>query len=188
MVMVIVSAVAFVLMNVIPSVRGELVTEQNYITPTEEPSSYDHVTPSSSKDNPPTEVAPVSFPSLDSENSDWKARNKFYGFLALQAYLCFISNGAFPSIQTYSCLPFGNVVYHLSVTLNAMANPVMAFTAFFYPCRSSKLLLVLTAVGTLFSGFILATSLESPNQLWGPDAGGALTVITIKGHLACLDP
>eukprot|EP00094_Tigriopus_californicus_P000789 TCALIF_00763-PA protein Name:"Similar to slc52a3a Solute carrier family 52, riboflavin transporter, member 3-A (Danio rerio)" AED:0.04 eAED:0.04 QI:0/0.5/0.4/0.6/1/1/5/1316/520 len=179
MVMVIVSAVAFILMNVVPSVRSELVTDQNYIAPTEEAGSYDQVTPSGSgvKDSQSTE-APVSFPSLDSENSDWKARNKFYGFLALQAYLCFISNGAFPSIQTYSCLPFGNVVYHLSVTLNAMANPVMAFMAFFCPCRSSKLLLGLTAAGTLFSGFILATSLESPNQLWGPDVGGALTVLS----------
>jgi riboflavin transporter 2 len=38
--------------------------------------------------------------------------------------VCFISNGFFPSIATYSSLPFGNTVYHLSATLHAMANPV----------------------------------------------------------------
>jgi riboflavin transporter 2 len=52
-----------------------------------------------------------------------------------QAFVCFWSNGAFPAIQTYSCLPYGNTIYHLSVTLHAMANPMMAFFAFFVPCR-----------------------------------------------------
>ena len=41
-------------------------------------------------------------------------------------------------LQTYSCLPYGNTVYHLSATLHAMANPLMAFFAFFVPCRKMK--------------------------------------------------
>lgn len=50
---------------------------------------------------------------------------EFYILLAIQTFVCFVSNGLFPSIATYSSLPYGNTVYHLSATLNAMANPVM---------------------------------------------------------------
>jgi riboflavin transporter 2 len=59
-----------------------------------------------------------------------------YLLLSVQALVCLLSNGALPSVQTYSCLPYGNTVYHLAVTLNSMANPVAALTAAFgRPCR-----------------------------------------------------
>jgi len=38
-------------------------------------------------------------------------------FLVLAAWVCMFGNGIFPSIQSYSCLLYGNVAYHLSVTL-----------------------------------------------------------------------
>ena len=62
-------------------------------------------------------------------------KSKLLCFPFFQTFVCFISNGAFPSIVTYSCLPYGNTVYHWSATLHAMANPLMAFFAFFVPCR-----------------------------------------------------
>ena len=49
-------------------------------------------------------------------------------------------------------------VYHLAVTLNAMANPLMAFLAFFLPCRRRSVVLGLAATGCLLSGYILATA------------------------------
>ena len=104
------------------------------------------------------------------------SRNEFFILLAVQTYVCFLSNGAFPSIQTYSCLPYGNTVYHLAVTLNAMANPIMAFAAFFIPCKSVKYIGILTGIGSVFGGFILATALSSPNMLLGQTFGGFLTV------------
>ena len=51
-------------------------------------------------------------------------------------------------------------VYHLAVTLNAMANPLMAFLAFFLPCRRRSVVLGLAASGCLLSGYILATAGE----------------------------
>ena len=49
-------------------------------------------------------------------------------------------------------------MYHLAVTLNAMANPLMAFLAFFLPCRRRSVVLGLAATGCLLSGYILATA------------------------------
>ena len=51
-------------------------------------------------------------------------------------------------------------MYHLAVTLNAMANPLMAFLAFFLPCRRRSVVLGLAATGCLLSGYILATAGE----------------------------
>lgn len=103
-------------------------------------------------------------------------KGHFGGLLLVLSFVCFASNGAFPSIQTFSCLPYGNAVYHLSVTLHSMANPLMAFYAFFVPCKRPLSILGLTAVGTIFAGFLLATALYSPDMLFGANIGGALTV------------
>ena len=103
-------------------------------------------------------------------------KREFYLLLFIQSFICFMSNGAFPSIQTFSCLPYGNLVYHLSVTLNAMANPAMAFYAFFVPCTRLRSILGLTGVGSIFAAFLLATALYSPDMLWGQNIGGTFTV------------
>ncbi len=81
-----------------------------------------------------------------------------------------------PPRQTYSCLPFGNVVYHLSVTLNAVSSPLAAFAAHFFPTWRTRDVLALTAGGCAFAGFVLATALSSPELIAGKDAGGAITV------------
>ena len=184
--MVIVSTIAFILLNKLPSFKQERASAYSYSaaqtsTP---PASLEYqnansvaVTAASEQQYPPT-TSSNNQDSLLTEEEDggYKSKEKYLLLLALQGYLCFISNGAFPSIQTYSCLPFGNVVYHLAVTLNAMANPVMAFAAFFFPCKNLRVLLLLSGLGTVFSSFILATALSSPSMLWGQYAGGALVV------------
>merc|ERR1711953_771988 len=106
------------------------------------------------------------------------SKSEFFLLLSIQTYVCFFSNGALPSIQTYSCLPFGNTVYHLAVTLNAIANPLMAFLAFFVPCTSQGVVLCLAVLGWALSTFILATALASPGMIAGLTVGGSLVVIT----------
>ena len=38
----------------------------------------------------------------------------------------------------------------------------------------------ITAVGSVFAGYLLATALYSPDMLWGLDVGGSLTVRHLK--------
>lgn len=117
--------------------------------------------------------------STDNDINQHVDRRQLLILLLLQSFVCFVSNGAFPSIQTYSCLPYGNAVYHLSVTLHSMANPAMAFYAFFVPCTKLRSILMLTGLGSLFAGYLLATALYSPEMLWGQELGGTLTVSSI---------
>ena len=101
-----------------------------------------------------------------------------YPLLAVQCIVCCLSNGALPSIQSYSCLPYGNTVYHFAVTLNAMANPMMAFLAFFLPCTKRSVVFSLATVSCLLSGYIIATAAYSPDMIGGVSTGGTMVVLT----------
>lgn len=51
------------------------------------------------------------------------------------AWVNALTNAVLPSIQSYSCLPYGNQAYHLAATMAAVANPVACFIAMFVPIR-----------------------------------------------------
>lgn len=55
----------------------------------------------------------------------------------LVAFVNALTNGVLPSVQTYSCLSYGPVAYHLSATLSSMANPLACFLSMFLPHRSA---------------------------------------------------
>ena len=138
--MMVVSLIAFIFLNCWPSFRDEYVDSQLIVPNNDENSS------SGDTDVRYQSQSPIH-------------KGKFLVLLCIQCFVCFVSNGAFPSIQTYSCLPYGNAVYHLSVTLHAMANPVMAFVAFFLPCTRPKSIFGFTLIGIIFGAYILATAL-----------------------------
>lgn len=59
----------------------------------------------------------------------------FYIFVIL-AWVNALSNVVIPSVQSYSCMPYGNKAYHLSATMAAVSNPLACFIAMFFPIRS----------------------------------------------------
>lgn len=56
----------------------------------------------------------------------------------LVAFVNALTNGVLPSVQTYSCLPYGPVAYHLSATLSSMANPLACFFSMFLSNRCAS--------------------------------------------------
>lgn len=122
-------------------------------------------------------ITTVSQPSTDKQLSSLTQHVYIY-FLVLAAWVCMFGNGIFPSIQSYSCLPYGNVAYHLSVTLGSMANPVACFLAFFYPYSSVRMISLLTLLSVVFTGYIMAMSLLSPAPPLVNTAGGEFLVVS----------
>lgn len=59
----------------------------------------------------------------------------FYIFVIL-AWANALTNVVLPSVQSYSCMPYGNNPYHLSATMAAVSNPLACFIAMFLPIRS----------------------------------------------------
>uniref|UniRef100_W5LC28 Riboflavin transporter n=1 Tax=Astyanax mexicanus TaxID=7994 RepID=W5LC28_ASTMX len=95
------------------------------------------------------------------------------------AWVNALTNAVLPSVQSYSCLPYGNQAYHLATTMAAVANPVACFIAMFVPIRSLLLMGVLTLTGTAFGAYIMAMAALSPCPLLVHyDIGAALVVIT----------
>uniref|UniRef100_UPI00398F35D9 solute carrier family 52, riboflavin transporter, member 2 isoform X2 n=1 Tax=Pristiophorus japonicus TaxID=55135 RepID=UPI00398F35D9 len=95
--------------------------------------------------------------------------------LTLLAVSNALTNGVLPSIQTYSCLPYGSATFHLAVVLGNLANPLACFIAMFALWRSSIGLSALAVLGGLFGAYILTLAAFSPcPPLLGRPEGVAL--------------
>ncbi|TTA40551.1 Solute carrier family 52, riboflavin transporter, member 3-B [Bagarius yarrelli] len=173
---------AFVMLNYHPAVVQEQRCE-NYL---DEAKHQEKVDINLSLQNPPAEQTPM----LENpESQEHKTRSNFgkgsysraevvFIFIVL-AWVNALTNAVLPSVQSYSCLPYGNQAYHLATTMAAVANPVACFIAMFFPIRSLMLMGVLTVTGTGFGAYIMGMAALSPCPLLvDHELGAALMVIT----------
>lgn len=116
--------------------------------------------PSSMETLPTDTTAPPSYKT----DSGWKMpKHIYYYLLVMMALVCFLGNGTLPSIQSYSCLPYGNMAYHLTVTLAAIAGPLAMSLGFFINTPGVRLLNILMAIILVLSGFICYLAAKSPH-------------------------
>ncbi|XP_053303116.1 riboflavin transporter 2 [Pleuronectes platessa] len=102
----------------------------------------------------------------------------FYIFVIL-AWTNALTNVVLPSVQSYSCLPYGNKVYHLSATMAAVSNPLACFIALFLPIRSLLMMAALTMVGTGAGAYIMGTAALSPCPLLVNDTSGGVIIVLV---------
>lgn len=121
-VMYIFSTIAFILLNNLKMCKNQYVSEKQQIVSA----------PNSNSDIEKTDVLEDSSPIKELSKSN------YYLLMIIMAVVCFMSNGVFPSVQSYSCLPYGNRAYHLTVALSTMANPFACFLAVFLPHKSVR--------------------------------------------------
>ncbi|KAG7472044.1 hypothetical protein MATL_G00104390 [Megalops atlanticus] len=88
-----------------------------------------------------------------------------------------LTNGVLPSVQTYSCMPYGNIAYHLSAALASMANPLACVIAMFLPKRSLRFLGMLSLLGTGFGAYNMAMAALSPCPLLQASAAGEALIV-----------
>ncbi|KAJ8411590.1 hypothetical protein AAFF_G00163980 [Aldrovandia affinis] len=100
----------------------------------------------------------------------------FFVFVVL-AWANALTNAVMPSVQSYSCLPYGNRAYHLAATMAAVANPVACFIAMFVPIRSLVLMGFLTMTGTGIGAYIMAMAALSPCPLLMHDSTGTILMV-----------
>ncbi|XP_060798651.1 riboflavin transporter 2-like [Neoarius graeffei] len=99
-----------------------------------------------------------------------------YIFINL-AWVNALTNSVLPSVQSYSCLPYGNHAYHWSATMASLANPVTCFIAMFYTQRSLVLMGFLTAFGSVIGIYIMVMAVLSPCPLLVNDISGAILIV-----------
>ncbi|XP_029695119.1 solute carrier family 52, riboflavin transporter, member 3-B isoform X2 [Takifugu rubripes] len=93
------------------------------------------------------------------------------------AWVNALTNAVLPSVQSYSCLPYGNKAYHLAATMAAVANPVACFIAMFMPVRSLIFMGFLTLTGTGFGAYIMAMAALSPCPLLVHSGSGTAVIV-----------
>ncbi|XP_011639710.1 solute carrier family 52, riboflavin transporter, member 3-A [Pogonomyrmex barbatus] len=153
------SFLSFLGLNNLPVARGERVK-----------------LPSSMEMLPTDTTAPPSYKT----NSGWKMpKFIYYYLLVMMAIVCFLGNGTLPSIQSYSCLPYGNLAYHLTVTLASIAGPLAMSLGFFVNTPQVKLLNVLTMIILVLSGFVLYLAAKSPHPPLQHSWVGELMVVLV---------
>lgn len=82
--------------------------------------------------------------------------------MAVMALVSLFGSGVYPSVQSYSCLPYGNLAYHLTVTISSIANPLSCFLAVFLPHKSIRHIMALCALMSVLTAYALATAVLSP--------------------------
>jgi riboflavin transporter 2 len=116
--------------------------------------------PSSMETLPTDTTAPPSYKT----NSGWKMpKHVYYYLLVIMSVICFLGNGVLPSIQSYSCLPYGSVAYHLTVTLASIAGPLAMSLGFFIKTPAVNLLNIFTGFILLLAGFVCYLAAKSPH-------------------------
>ncbi|GAB0092323.1 solute carrier family 52, riboflavin transporter, member 3-A [Sergentomyia squamirostris] len=99
--------------------------------------------------------------------------------LVVMAIICMFGNGIFPSIQSYSCLPYGNIAYHLTVTLSSIANPLACFLAVFLPHTSIRMISILSSIAVAIGIYAVTTAVMSPAPpLLGNVSGEILVILS----------
>ncbi|GAB6033774.1 hypothetical protein CHUAL_013936 [Chamberlinius hualienensis] len=82
--------------------------------------------------------------------------------LVIIMWINFFLNGVLMSIQSFSCLPYGNEVYHLSVTLSNAANPIFCSLAFWKPSTTKRMMTIVTILSSLIGVYVLTLAILSP--------------------------
>ncbi|XP_066588731.1 solute carrier family 52, riboflavin transporter, member 3-A isoform X2 [Prorops nasuta] len=159
------SLLSFVGLNKLPVALGELVK-----------------LPGSMETLPTDTKAPPSYKT----NAGWTMPKHTYCYLlTLMAGVSCLGHGTLPSIQSFSCMPYGNLAYHLTVTLSAIASPLAMSLGFIIKNPKINILNGLTCLILIFSGFIYYLALKSPTPPLQDSWLGLLIVvvswITVSG-------
>ncbi|XP_012515363.1 PREDICTED: solute carrier family 52, riboflavin transporter, member 1 [Propithecus coquereli] len=99
--------------------------------------------------------------------------------LGLLAITSALTHGVLPAVQSFSCLPYGRLAYHLAVVLGSAANSLACFLAMGVLCRSLAGLGGLALLAGLFGAYLVVLAILSPcPPLVGTSAGVVLVVLS----------
>lgn len=133
----------------------------------------ERVTSDAQDSDPPNSQSPIM------ENSvTYLDKSRFRYLLFIQALSCALTNGFLPSLQSYSCAPYGTLAYNLAVKLSGLANPICSFVAFFYKKHISLTLINGCVVASLvFTVYIVVTAVSSPKPPLQDDFLGSFLLV-----------
>lgn len=129
--MMLVSLVGFLLLNHHPAVARERTPNRYATGPKDTRAGGAEQRPMMDPFGPPS---PKRRSSFGSGAYSW---TQVVYMLVVLGWVNALTNTVLPSVQSYSCLPYGNKTYHLSAAMAAVSNPVACCIALFLSVRSA---------------------------------------------------
>ncbi|XP_055937915.1 solute carrier family 52, riboflavin transporter, member 3-A-like isoform X2 [Argiope bruennichi] len=105
------------------------------------------------------------------------SRILYFYLLFLQLWASIATFGIFPAIQPYSCLPYGDGPFHLTVTLCGVAYPAACLLAMFLEMRSVSWISWLSLASTVVSCYALLTAIMSPHPPFLDSSAGPVLIV-----------
>lgn len=171
--------IAFILLDQLKSVRNEYcasvtqIAHGNKYRYRHEPHSDSEVAEKSSNDN-------ISEKPIDGERIKKLSVFNYRGLLTLLGAVCMFVNAIFPSVMPFGTLPYGNVTYHLSVTLSSIANPLACFIAVFITGTSIRNIITLSVISIPFIVYSLVIAVLSPNPPMIGNPIGEVLIVSLN--------
>ncbi|CAB4059764.1 SLC52A3 [Lepeophtheirus salmonis] len=163
--MMLVSLASFMVLDLSPFARSEKISESELTTISKKTDSDEN-----------QETLPTKSPTKEKGDRGYN-NTEIWFLLGVQGFINFFSNGILPSIQSYSCLPYGNHIFHFVVTAGSALGPTVAFLGHFFSYKSLKIIVGCVTFGTIMMGLIFATAVNSPSTMFDPSISGPLVVI-----------
>jgi len=87
-------------------------------------------------------------------------------------------NGVQPATQSYTCLPYGNIVYKLAVSLSRVVSPLAILPNMLAPTSSLSLITGLGTVASLLAALHLSLAAQSPHPILQDSVIGQVIVVS----------
>ena len=121
------------------------------------------------------------------ETSQEMKNGVFVWLLVIVGIVNALLNGILPATESYTCLPYGYLVYTLAVRLSSVAQSLASLSTMFLPRASVKAVSILTLVGVTFAAFHVILALQSPNPVLRGHLAGDIIVVSKSASLRFLD-
>lgn len=169
------SFIAFMLLDQLKSVRKEYAAS----VAIGHGNTYEYNTNEANKISTGTEGETNEQQAVPVESGKKLSDRNYKALLVLLAVVCMFSNAIFPSIMSFGTLPYGNVAYHLAVTLSSIANPVACFIAVFVSSTSIRDIIALCIISVPFAAYSLTVSAMSPTPPLMGNVFGDILVVSL---------
>jgi riboflavin transporter 2 len=207
--MVCVSAASFACLNFIPRCREAASTTSQVVRNARSEEKVndpgDEATSNDNKDGPSNaaeETSPLNVAqATETDSSDARGggvvtvveheirtvkRHRFVIMLTTVGVTSALWNGVLPATQSYTCLPYGNLVYKLSICLSWVCSPLATIPNMISPTSSLPLISCSTLAAVALSAFHLVLAAQSPHPVLQGQVIGQVLVVCIKFFCLCI--
>jgi len=132
-----------------------------------------------SRENPDSDAVQSNSVCIETVTQTAKLRRRRYiSLLITIGIISALCHGILPATQSYTCLPYGNIVYRLSVSLSWVVSPLATLPNMLAPTSSLPLIVGLGTFLSLLSALHLTLAGQSPHPVLQGSVVGQVIVVS----------